>query len=286
MGRWGRATLLAAGFCLLAGCHAIPSPAERLAAASALAAGAGFAPYRPAAAMVLPLRGFARLACPGEELHAYVEGDGLAWVTATQPSADPTPLAPVALQLAALDPACNVLYLGRPGQYGAEAAPRYWLEARFAPEVVDSTTAAVREAMARQRSPRVRVAGFSGGGAVAALVAARLAREGSDVALVTVGGNLDPDTWTQRRRLSPLRGSLNPVAESATLARVPQLHLVGRDDRQVPRWVLDAYLAALGDSDCVAVTEVAAGHAGPWAAAWTAALAAPPACGPARAAGR
>lgn len=275
---WKSAGPLAA--VLLAACTTLPAPAERQAAATALAVAGGLLPWRADAP--LPLAGFARLGCAGAPLHAYIEGDGLAWISSSRPSPDPTPLAPVALELALRDPACNVLYLGRPGQYGAPAEARYWLGARFAPEVVDSYVAVLRRQQAALSSPRLQLAGFSGGGALAALVAARLARDGDAVTLYTIAGNLDPDAWTRRRKLSPLRESLNPVAEAATLATVPQLHLVGRDDRQVPPWVLEAYRGHLPAQDCVSVQEVAAGHRGPWGEAWTAALARTPACLPLR----
>lgn len=282
MGQTLRRMGLLGAVALLAACTTLPPPAERHAAATALAAGAGLQPWRAEGSPSLPLAGFARLGCPGEPLHAYVEGDGLAWLSASRPSPDPTPLAPVALELAVRDPACNVLYLGRPGQYGAFADSRYWLGARFAPEVVARYVEVLHREQARLSAPRLQLAGFSGGGALAALVAARLAREGGAVTLYTIAGNLDPGTWARRRKLSPLRESLSPVTEAATLATVPQRHLVGRDDRQVPAWVLQAYRERLPAQDCVSVQEVAADHRGPWAAAWRAALESPPACAPSR----
>lgn len=266
----------------LAGCSRLPGVEARMASAAALAAGGGLAPFAAGTAP-LPLRGFARLGCEGGPLHVYIEGDGLAWVSISMPSPDPTPVNPVALQLAARDSACNVLYLGRPGQYaGGGVDARYWLGGRFAPEVVAAYEAVVRQVAAGRQASVLRLTGYSGGGTVAALLAARLHAAGLPVELVTVAGNLDPDTWTRRRKLSPLQGSLNPSSEASALATVPQLHLTGRDDSQVPGWVLDAYLSRLPDRGCVRVVEVAAGHAGPWPDAWAAALAQPPACAAAR----
>jgi hypothetical protein len=269
---------------VLAGCSSrqFPEVAVRTSAAAQLAAGAGLAPFATGAAP-LPLHGFARLGCSGESLHVYIEGDGLAWLSITSPSPDPTPVNPVALQLAAGDAGCNVLYLGRPGQYaGGTVASRYWLDERFAPEVVDAYMAAVQRVAAAQGARLMRLTGYSGGGAIAALVAARLQGEGLPVELVTVAGNLDTEAWTRRRRLSPLKGSLNPATLARELAAVPQIHLVGHDDSQVPGWVLESYLARLPAQDCVRVVEVAAGHAGPWLEAWQAALMRPPACSPSR----
>lgn len=265
---------------LLAGCSSMPSVAERTSAAERIAADAGLQPFAWAAAP-LPLHGFARRICRDQPLHVYIEGDGLAWVTIDMPSPDPTPVNPVALRLAARDSGCSVLYLGRPGQYaGGGVDSRYWLGARFAPEVIDSVDVAIRDVATKDRSSAVRLTGYSGGGAVAALVAARLHAEGLPVELVTVAGNLDSVTWTRRRKLSPLTGSLNPADVAKSLATVPQVHLAGRGDTQVPEWVLDAFLSRMPSRACVRVVEVGTGHAGPWEAAWQAAMAEPPACNP------
>lgn len=275
MEAWRR-VFLAGLALLLAACHTLPSGPERTAAAARLAREGQLAPFLPAPAP-LPLRGFARLGCPGEGIHVYIEGDGLAWISVSLPSPDPTPVNPVALRLAARDAACNVLYLGRPGQYGdAALEARYWLGARFAPEVIDTYVAVLRTLQA----PTLRLTGYSGGGAVAALVAARLHAAGEPVELVTVAGNLDIATWTQRRKLSPMTASLNPADVAPALIDVPQVHLAGNGDRQVPPWVLEAFLARLPGRDCVQVVMVEAGHAGPWEDAFGQAPA--PACSPSR----
>lgn len=275
--QWGVLVLVG----LLAGCRHLPAPQERLASALVLARSGGLSAFVPASP--LPLAGFARLGCAGQALHVYIEGDGLAWLGPGLPSPDPTPLDPVALRLAAADAACNVVYLGRPGQYGAGTVPpRYWQGARFAPEVVAGYVSALTALAGNAPGARLRLVGFSGGGAVAALAAARLHAAGHAVELVTVAGNLDPVAWARGRRLTPLAGSLNPADETAVLQEVPQLHLTGRDDRQVPPWVLDAYVARLPTQRCLRVVTVAAGHAGPWTAALAQALAEPPACLPSR----
>ena len=154
-----------------AGCAGIPSSEARTAVASHIAAGAGMQPVVEASGG-FPLHGFARLACQGDALHVFIEGDGLAWLDISTPSPDPTPVNPVGLQLAAGDRACNVLYLGRPGQYaGGAVDSRYWRGARFAPEVVDSYVSALRRQAVLWHTDRIRLTGYSGGGAIAALVA-------------------------------------------------------------------------------------------------------------------
>lgn len=263
---------------LLAACSSVPPAGERDSAARQRAAAAGLAP-RQFAAGSLPLQAFVRGGCPGQPLHVYIEGDGHAWVSSTLPSGDPTPVNPVALRLAAGDRACNVAYLGRPGQYRAgQVAPRYWLEARFAPEVIDAYVATIEELAQESAASAVHLAGYSGGGAIAALVAARLAPTHPGLTLRTVAGNLDTQTWARRRRLTPLAASLNPAAAAAALADVPQLHLLGTRDRQVPSYVQEAYLAALPSPRCAQLRRIEAGHAGPWEDAWRQALEEVPAC--------
>jgi dienelactone hydrolase len=80
--------------------------------------------------------------------------------------------------------------------------------------------------------------GYSGGGAVAALVAAR---RGDVIELVTVAGNLDHATWTAIHHVHPLDGSLNPVNAIDALQNIPQIHFVGERDKNVNTAVVNAY---------------------------------------------
>ena len=50
-------------------------------------------------------------------VNIYIEGDGRAWLNKNRPSLDPTPKNSLALKLAEIDPAPNVIYLARPCQY-------------------------------------------------------------------------------------------------------------------------------------------------------------------------
>jgi hypothetical protein len=60
---------------------------------------------------------WSRITPPVTALHVYIEGDGFAWKSRTQPSNDPTPNNPTGLKLAAADANANVLYLARPCQF-------------------------------------------------------------------------------------------------------------------------------------------------------------------------
>ena len=227
----------------LAGCAtppALPEPPS----ATALAAAAGWQrlniPATPfvLAAWVPPV--------PGGEgrLTVYLEGDGQAWRTTTQPSDDPTPRDPVALRLALADPGTAV-YLARPCQYLGTAARAacdrpYWTARRYAPEVISATSAAIDELKQRYAGTRLTLVGYSGGGAVAALVAARRA----DVErLITVAATLDHARWTDTHAVSPLTGSLNPADAWRELGTTPQVHFVGAEDDIVGHEIASAYAA-------------------------------------------
>jgi len=186
---------------------------------------------------------------PEEVAVVYVEGDGRGWRRRRIPH-DPTPRDPVALRMALRDPRPAVLWLARPCQFTASAgartcAPRYWASHRFAPEVVAALNDAVD---ARAGGRRIGLVGYSGGAAIAVLIAARR----DDVAwLATVAGNLDHAAWTRHHGVTPLTGSLNPADAAAALAGTRQVHIVGGRDDVVPRPVTDAFLARMGPADGV-----------------------------------
>lgn len=176
-------------------------------------------------------------------LTIYIEGDGLAWIDSSTPSFDPTPINPLALRLALRDPNPAVAYLARPCQYtlGSEqhdCSTRYWTSHRFAPEVIEASDLAVSQLKTRVGAQHIRLIGYSGGAAVAALVAARR----NDVAmLVTVAGNLDHFTWTKQHGVSPLSGSLNASDYWQTLQHVPQQHYVGGRDDNINPSIMQSY---------------------------------------------
>jgi pimeloyl-ACP methyl ester carboxylesterase len=176
-------------------------------------------------------------------LTIYIEGDGQAWVTESQSSDDPSPRDAVALELAIRHPEGNAVYLARPCQFITGAARQncrqtYWTDRRFAPEVVAAMDDAINQLKVQQQAKRLRLVGYSGGGAIAALVAARR----PDVErLITVAGNLDHVTWTGLHHLSPLAGSLNPVDFWQSLAGIEQVHFLGVEDRIMPVQVATSY---------------------------------------------
>jgi len=257
-------------------------PSARRESADALAAGGGFVPgAAPAGLFELatwqrPVRASA--------LTVYVEGDGLAWLDRARPSPDPTPVEPLALRLAVLDPAPAVAVIARPCQYRGAASrpqplcddPRWWTERRFTAETLNALDRAVDAVKARAGAEQIHLVGFSGGGALAALLAGRR----DDVAsLRTVAGNLMPDYVNSLHGVETPPGTLSPLAGAGRLARVPQIHFAGTRDRVVPPVVAETFVERVRAVDrsaaCLRTERVEADHTRGWAERWPVLLARP-----------
>jgi len=227
---------------LLAACTHFPSAPERTAQASQLAQQLGWRP-RNIETDFFTLRTY-QPAAPSKtgSLTVYLEGDGFAWVTPSKPSSNPTPVDPIGLKLAMRDSGAAV-YLARPCQYvetpqRKNCIPRYWTSGRFAEEVVAATNQAIDTLVQNYGAGELILVGHSGGGAVAALVAARR----DDVhRLITIAGNLDHRAWSREHRLTPLAESLNPADSWQALTHMPQTHYVGGRDDNIGISVVRSY---------------------------------------------
>ncbi|MDH0288666.1 alpha/beta hydrolase [Pseudomonas sp. GD04087] len=200
-------------------------------------------------------------------LRVYLEGDGHAWATATQPSLDPTPHNLLVARLAVDDPMPNA-YLARPCQFvmTQTCEPALWTDRRFSQEVVTSLGQALDQLKQRYGNREFELVGYSGGASLALLLAAQR----DDVAQVqTLAGNLSPRLWAELKGLSPLSGSLDPLDYRDQLAAIPQRHLVGDTDDVVPASLAKAYLEQLGPYACSqAVISPAIDHEQGWESAW------------------
>lgn len=200
-------------------------------------------------------------------LRVYLEGDGHSWATATQPSLDPSPHNLLVPRLAVDDPTPNA-YLARPCQFVMAAACQsaLWTNRRFSQEVITRLSQALDQLKQRYGNREFELVGYSGGAALALLLAAQR----NDVTQVqTLAGNLSPRLWATMKGLSPLDGSLDPLDYRDRLALVPQRHLIGEADRIIPSSLADRYQQALGSplSQCVPVPE--ASHDRGWEATWS-----------------
>ena len=225
------------------------------------------------------LTAFVRLDAPGRPVTVYIEGDGLGYRDRTLPSLDPTPAHPVGLALAAADRSTNVVYLARPCQYTPpQLNPRcdipYWTRKRFAPEIIAAISRAIDQVVARG-SP-VNLVGYSGGGAVAVLVAAR---RGDVASIRTLAGNLDTEEVNKIHGVDPMPDSLNPIEFAVQVASIPQIHFSGGDDETVPTAIADRFRHAVGGTCVKTVSVPGATHTSGWQERWPNLLGMVPGCG-------
>lgn len=224
------AAVAAPGLALLLG--ACATPAERFIDD---AAGRGFEVAHsdaPPHRVTVVRKGAARA---GGRLHVYLDGDGSPWLSRRRIAADPTSRDRLVLALMQRDPRPAVL-VGRPCYYEtSEAAAacdaRLWTSHRYGEPVVAAMAATVRAEAVRSGASAVTLIGYSGGGALAMLIAPRVPAVDR---VVTVAANLDVDAWAAHHGFTPLGGSLNPAALPPLPAHIAQLHLFGADDANVP----------------------------------------------------
>lgn len=169
----------------------------------------------------------------------YLEGDGHAWVGGRYPSEDPTPLDPIGLRLALVQPKGTAAYLARPCQYlrlenGARCSESVWTRDRFSPAVVESMNQALDQIKGKLGAESLVLVGYSGG----ARIALELAAKRQDVdQLVAVAGNLDPQAWTDALGLLPLTIAQQNGALIDATVNLSQVYFVGERDTVVPTWL-------------------------------------------------
>ncbi|PZW65894.1 hypothetical protein F471_03404 [Pseudomonas sp. URMO17WK12:I1] len=210
-------------------------------------------------------------------MRVYLEGDGQAWATPSQPSLDPSPRDLLVARLAFSDPTPS-LYLARPCQFvtAPGCTTSLWTSRRFGSDVLGSLDGALDLIKARYGNQTFELVGYSGGAALALLLAAR---RDDVVSVQTLAGNLSPRYWAQLRQLSPLEGSLEPLDYRERLRAVTQRHLAGDADSVVPAGMLHHYLDGLGEARCVqTVSRTQVSHHTGWEQAWAAWRSQPIAC--------
>ncbi len=201
-------------------------------------------------------------------------------MTRTQPSSNPTPRNPLALRLAAIDKGENVVYIARPCQYIELKHEKlchvpYWTHKRFAKEVILAVDEAIDTMVSKAKAKNIHLVGYSGGGAVVAMVAAKR----RDVASIrTVAGYMDHVALNRKANVSPLIGSLDPLKAAPRLKTIPQVHYIGRKDKRVPGWVLKNFRKAMGGGNCITLRRVNASHEEGWEDVWAKVWSKMPSC--------
>ncbi|SCW72010.1 hypothetical protein SAMN05216370_3120 [Pseudomonas peli] len=216
------------------------------------------------------LTSFARTTRLDQPLMIYIEGDGMAWRSRNRPSSDPTPIQALGLTLAAADTSANVVYLSRPCQFtpialSPQCSSTYWTGKRFSEEVIAAMNQAVSHYAGRLPGQPVHLIGYSGGGAVAVLIAARRI----DIAsLRTVAGNLDHVEVNQLHNVSAMPASLNPIDFARMVSDIPQIHFSGARDSVVPTVITQNFVTATAGK-CAQIQVIPdMAHDGDWAHVW------------------
>lgn len=175
------------------------------------------------------------------ELHVYLDGDGTPWQAGTHIATDPTPRNPLILKLMRQDLAPAIL-LGRPCYYGLNGSPlcdnTLWTSHRYAATVVDSMQTALKRWSATKKIDRLVLIGFSGGGALATLLAPHLEKTTS---IVTLAANLDIKAWSEYHGYILPAGSLNPISDAHIPPAIRQIHLAGLKDVNVPVAIIQSF---------------------------------------------
>lgn len=169
----------------------------------------------------------------------FLEGDGVPWLRGVTPSTDPTTRDPLALKLLIQSNVAGS-YVSRPcyQEVGSSGCtPDLWTNGRYSQQVVDVMVGAIEQVIARNRAKQTVLVGYSGGGALAVLIAERIP---AVTTVITLAANLDTDAWTAYHDYLALGTSLNP-ARSERVHSFKEIHLIGRLDSVVPSDTRAAY---------------------------------------------
>ena len=206
---------------------------------------------------------------PGNRIFVFIEGDGKPWVDGRFVAADPTPRETLAFDLM-LQSDVPAVYIGRPCYFGISSQmcdPIDWTHARFSEKIVRSMDAVITELIANDKERSIVLIGYSGGAALAMLLAPRISRV---EAVVTVAGLLDTEAWTGYHGYEPLSGSLNP-ADADLPNHTHQIHIIAEQDDIVPPSISRNAIARWPHADVWSYENF--DHACCWTQQWTKTLA-------------
>lgn len=253
---------------LLAGCGG-PDAVERTNLLNRHLLAQGFQPLEVVRAGNFHLAMWSRTTPGARQITVFFEGDGSAYWRG-RPSKDPTPRNPVGARLAAVDDGESVVYVGRPCQYVQRydrgiCHPQVWTLDRFSEDVVVAHDAILDTLKARLGNREFRLVGFSGGGAVAALLALRRC----DVRDVrAVASPLNVHGLMAYHKMRRLTGSLDPYDDPA-LKKLPHILFLSSSDEVVSEAALSGYLAAFRGVDTFKLVQISGlEHTGPWEKRW------------------
>ncbi len=196
-------------------------------------------------------------------VHVYLGGDGRPFLRPSVIARDPTARRSLALGLMAADPYPSI-YLGRPCYHGhaQDSGCNFllWTTHRYSSAVIDSMTNHLSNILGHRKAVLI---GHSGGATIALLMSARLPNV---TGVITVAGNLDVNGWVTHQGYSPLSGSLDPADQPPLPANLPQLHLVGAEDRTVPPRLTKQFAEVRQGSKVCEIPQT--GHIKGWKERW------------------
>lgn len=223
---------------------------------------------------------YSRIRDTNQPLTIYIDGDVRGWTPSADPGVDSTPDDYLGLRLATLDPSINVLYIAHPCQFGIDDPVCFdesWQSGPYARQILASINRTIDHTTVVFPHPQLNLVGYSGGGAIAAVLAAQ---RHDVLSLRTIAGNLDPGGDERAHASDPQDDYINPIENAQRLSLLAQVHYVGDKDVFVPPFVTENFVKAVGPSPCLKVTHVEdATHQSGWEDFWESNATKIPTCG-------
>ena len=198
----------------------------------------------------------------------YIEGDGFSWIDRKTISNNPTPISPLALQLAVLDQNRDVIYLARPCQYveDPECGSKVWTSHQFSKEVLQSYMDVLDKIKKQAANAKFDLVGYSGGATIALLLGANR----SDIRSIrTIAGNLNHKQLSEETKTTPLTGSI-PVQKFILETKlIPQTHYYTEQDQVITTSIYKRYKNLFKDNKCIKIEKVTGtDHYSGWQSFW------------------
>lgn len=235
------------------------------------------------------LQAWERMHQRNEVATIYIEGDTInqldtrpTLLTMNMPRINSSPKMPLGLYLASRDKSTNLGYLARPCQYvkmpkDKGCGTSYWLENRFAPEIIEAYQIALDDMKSRYSITGFNIVGYDGGANIAAILAAK---RNDIMTLRTVAGNLNPDLTNDKTNQKTLAStSVLAIDYASQLSNIPQHHFIGAADDMITPAVYHSFRQMVGLPDCISYSLVQdADHTNGWVEKWPELLAITPSC--------
>ncbi len=201
-----------------------------------------------------------------EPVRFYIQGDGNGF-TRYRPAKNPTPRGFLVPEMTFLDWSPNRIYMARPCMYvdlGNEKNCEFkkWTLEKYSKEMVNALNQVIDKYKLDPKQ-KIELVGYSGGGAMAILVAAHR----NDVQSIrTIAANLSSNSLTKHYSHTPLEG-LDPIDFAQKVSQIPQIHFYGDSDSVIPSWVSENFVKR-SKSKCVHRIKVEATHTKGWIEKW------------------